>query len=644
MNNKWNLYTTKEIKPAGWLKKQLEIQAAGLSGNLDKIWPDIRDSKWIGGNAEGWERVPYWLDGFIPLAYLLENEDMIQRSKNYIDAILRFQKPDGWICPCSDDERSTYDTWVVLLISKTLTVYYECSGDERIPGVIYRVLRNFYDLLSNGTLKLFQWGKYRWYEGFIAINFLYETYKEDWLKDLARILYSQGKDYKESIEDWKRPLNKWTFDTHIVNLAMMLKSEAVSCNILDMDYTDQAEKLYQILKTYNGTPVELFTGDECLSGLSPIQGTELCAVVEQMYTYELLYAYTGDPKWAERLEIISFNALPATFSDDMWTHQYVQMSNQITCKTFPGRSLFRTNGPESHLFGLEPNYGCCTSNLSQGWPKFALSSFMHQTDATGDTIINAVTIPSVLHTQIAVPTGKTGLCITLETNYPFENTFTYKIACDEPAAFTFKIRIPSFAENLTINGQPLKPHAVPLGQHTVSLDEATGELLLLITECKEFQFTMAYDTQPELIERPHNLKTAKCGSLIYALPISFFQNKLEYVRDGVERKFPYCDYEYIGTSEWEYGFAASTLEQVIPKDRGYLVAPETTDFIFSPTNPPIMLKAKMQQINWGLEDGFEDVCAKTPESRIGIGDIQEVLLYPYGCAKLRMTEMPLIAK
>ena len=64
-----------KIHPKGWLKKQLEIQAAGLSGNLDRFWPDIKDSKWIGGGCEGWERVPYWLDGFIPLACLLENQD-----------------------------------------------------------------------------------------------------------------------------------------------------------------------------------------------------------------------------------------------------------------------------------------------------------------------------------------------------------------------------------------------------------------------------------------------------------------------------------------------------------------------------------------------------------------------------------------
>ena len=57
------------IRPAGWLKEQLRIQADGLSGHLDEFWPDIKNSAWFGGTAEGWERVPYWLDGLVPLAF-----------------------------------------------------------------------------------------------------------------------------------------------------------------------------------------------------------------------------------------------------------------------------------------------------------------------------------------------------------------------------------------------------------------------------------------------------------------------------------------------------------------------------------------------------------------------------------------------
>lgn len=126
------------LKPAGWLKKQLEIQAAGLSGHLDQVWPDIRDSRWIGGDKDGWERVPYWLDGFIPLAWLLEDKDLQARAKRYIDAILAQQQKDGWICPCSLEERPNYDVWALFLLCKVLVVYEECSQDPRVEEAVYR--------------------------------------------------------------------------------------------------------------------------------------------------------------------------------------------------------------------------------------------------------------------------------------------------------------------------------------------------------------------------------------------------------------------------------------------------------------------------------------------------------------------------
>lgn len=601
--NKWNLYTANEIKPRGWLKRQLEIQAEGLSGNLDKIWPDIRNSAWIGGDKEGWERVPYWLDGFIPLAYLLGNEDMIARAKKYIDAIISFQKPDGWICPCKDEDRKNYDTWAVQLISKTLTVYYQCSGDERIPDVIYKVLRNYYDMLSSGEISLFDWGKARWFECFIAINFIYERCREEWLTDLAKILKEQGLDYNEAIPLWKRPLNRWRFDTHIVNMGMMLKSEAVSCDILKEEYSDNAEKLYSILKEYNGTPVGLFTGDECLSGLSPIQGTELCAVAEQMYSYELLYAYTGDKKWAERLEMLAFNALPATISDDMWTHQYDQLSNQIACVRFPAKPIFRTNGGESHLFGLEPNYGCCTANFNQAWPKFALSAFMHE----GDSVINVLPVPSELETD--------NEHIVLETDYPFINSFKYTVEVKN--AITFKIRVPSFAENLTVNGEKAE----------------TGELSFDLIAGEKTEINISFDVKPCFDERAYGLKTVRCGSLVFSVPIRYETKMLEYERDGVERKFPYCDYELTPVSDWNYAFCSDSLEV---KRIGSGEVP------FSSQNPPVTVKTAVRKINWGYEDGYDTVCAKIPESTEAISGEEEMLLYPYGCAKLRMTELPLI--
>ena len=62
------------VKPQGWLKRQLEIQADGLTGHIDEFWEDLGpNNKWLGGNKDGWERGPYYLDGLLPLAYLIDN-------------------------------------------------------------------------------------------------------------------------------------------------------------------------------------------------------------------------------------------------------------------------------------------------------------------------------------------------------------------------------------------------------------------------------------------------------------------------------------------------------------------------------------------------------------------------------------------
>lgn len=600
--NKWNFYTSKELKPEGWLKRQLEIQAEGLSGNLHKIWPDIRDSAWIGGNREGWERVPYWLDGFIPLAYLLENEEMIATVKKYIDAIISAQEDDGWICPCEKVKRAKYDTWATQLICKVLKVYYDCSRDERIPQVIYRVLKNYYELLKSGEIKLFTWGKYRWFESFISLNFLYEKYGEDWIKDLAKIIKEQGFDYNTTAENWEKPSHVWKLNTHIVNMTMMLKSEAVSHDLLGEEYTDNAEKLRTILDKYNSTAFDGFTGDEVLSGLDPTKGTECCAVVEQMYSYEEIFAHTGDNKWAERLEVLAFNALPATISEDMWTHQYVQQVNQIACQKTMIMAPWSTNGPYAHTFGLEPNFGCCTANFNQGWPKFALTPFMYK----GNTIINVVMLPSVLNDN--------GVTIKLETNYPFENKMHYYIDTDKN--FDFVIRIPSFAKNLKVNGENVE----------------TKDLTFAINSGKT-EIEIEFDAKPYLKSRPNDLYVLQMGSLLFSVPIAYEKKMREYTKKGVERKFPYCDYQFIPTSPWNYGYADADFEVAFNG---------ISDIPFSQKNPPVKIKANMQQINWGLKFPYRSIARKTPKSTKPISDIQSIELCPYGCARLRMTEMPVL--
>ena len=107
----------------------------------------------------------------------------------------------------------------------------------------------------------------------------------------------------------------------------------------------------------------------------------------------------------------------------------------------------------------------------------------------------------------------------------------------------------------------------------------------------------------------------------------------EYTRDGVERKFPYCDYALHPTSAWNYGYCGSDLE-VTRNGSGPVP--------FSTKYPPVTVKTTACRIDWGYADGYDTVCDKVPQSREPLSEAEEIILHPYGCAKLRMTEMPIV--
>ena len=120
------------VRPAGWLKDQLRIQANGLSGHLDETWADVGpNSGWLGGSGESWERGPYFLDGLVPLAYLLDDAILKAKAQRYVDWTLEHQAASGMIGPASND-----DWWPRIVMLKTLTQYHDATGDTRVIPVM----------------------------------------------------------------------------------------------------------------------------------------------------------------------------------------------------------------------------------------------------------------------------------------------------------------------------------------------------------------------------------------------------------------------------------------------------------------------------------------------------------------------------
>ncbi|NLD73547.1 MAG: hypothetical protein GX649_12625 [Chloroflexi bacterium] len=606
------------IHPLGWLRRQLEIQRDGLSGHLDEFWPDVAASGWIGGDAEGWERGPYWLDGVVPLAYLLDDEALLNKVHRWMDHILAHQHPDGWLGPIRDTSRGekygAYDPWPVFVALKAMTQYQEATGDERIIPAMERFFRRLEGLLAEQPL--YSWGQHRWADLVLSIHWLYARTGEEGLLALAETARAQGFDWRAHYARFPytertRPEER-NLVSHVVNNAMAIKTAGVWYRQSHEEADRQGPyTAIEVLDGYHGQVTGVFSGDEHLAGRDPSQGTELCAVNEYLYSLEVLLATLGDPALADRLERIAFNALPATFSPDMWAHQYDQQANQPMCAVTGEERVYTSNGPDANIYGLEPNFGCCTANLSQGWPKFAASLWMRTPDGGLAAVAHA---PSKVHTKV----DGVAVAVASETGYPFRESLTITVRPEGPVRFPLYIRIPAWAEGAQVDGAD----ATPGGFHRL---ERTWE--------GETQVQVTLPMRPQVERRYRGAASIVRGPLVYALEIGE-----EWRQIGGEP--PHADWEVHPTTPWNY---ALRLDPEDPADSVAFCAGRIGDVPFSPAGAPLRAQVQGRRVpDWRIE---RHAAGPLPPSPVRSEEPLETLtLLPYGCTNLRIAEFPVLGE
>ena len=609
------------IQPKGWLLRQLRIQADGLSGHLDEFWPDVGQSQWFGGRAEGWERAPYWLDGVIPLAFVLDDPSLKEKIARYIDHIITHQRPDGWYSPYPTDANAKpYDLWAILLANKALTQYHQATGSDRVLQAVVRNLKTTLEALDRTPL--FGWGKFRWFEGLIPVFYAYQQTAEPWLLDLAGKLHSQGYDYMACYdrEDITVPTPRrglWKWDKHVVNTGMVPKAYALTWRLTGKEMERAFPiRMIEILDRYHGQVTGMFTGDECLSGKNPIQGTELCAVVEFMYSLEQLLALTGDPRFGDRLERIAFNALPATFTPDMWAHQYDQQVNQVQCTINPDH-MWSTNGPESNIYGLEPNYGCCTSNMHQGWPKFAAHLWMRTPD---EGIAAVAYAPSEARFAVrGVPVQ-----VSLDSDYPFRETLRLGLKTDQPARFPLLLRIPSWAHGATLTLAGRTEEKLTPGMFYRVEREWKGLTEIVLRFPMKGKTTRRYN-QAIAIER---------GPLVYSLKLGEIRTQVN--TEKPHRELPHGDFEVRPSTPWNYGLL---VDEANPDGSIRFEEQPIGKQPFSPDGAGVIARVQGRIIpNWKLVRGW--AAEIPPGEQESKEPLEELTLIPYGCTNIRITEFP----
>jgi uncharacterized protein len=628
-----------ELRPRGWLRDQLQLQVDGMAGHLDEFWPDLADSAWLGRGGEGWERGPYWLDGVVPLSFLVDDEPLRAKVAHWIGYIVEHQQANGWMGPLDTGTgrpaADPTDVWPQTVLLKALLQFYDGNPDAGVLSAAVALCRRIDAIVARHPLR--EWARVRWADLVWCFDQLSELTGDDWLLEAGARIEAVGYDwaayaadppYDSKVtqavldsfksaaigDDSGGSMNDHYLDSHGVNVAMGFKAHAVQGRRGDVDGRKALlRKLIADLDEHHGQATGVFTADEHLAGPSPSQGTETCAVVEYLFSLAVTMQAWGAEEWlADRWERLAYNALPASARPNDWGHQYDQQANQVACRIVD-EPIYTNNGPDANTFGLQPHFGCCTANRHQGWPKFAARLWMRSADG-GLTALSYA--PCRIDTTVgALPVG-----IEVDGGYPFTDRIVITVQGGRTESnFPIRLRIPGWAVNPTV--------AVDDG----ALEAATSGTTLTLHRDWSGEHTITLSLPMELTvrQRPADAVSLQRGPIVYSLAVTEDWRQL----GGQE---PYGDWEVLPTSPWNYSLELDRDEP----DRSVLVEPGPIDGpVFTVDGAPVRLAARATRLpDWGLDTS---AAAPPPVSPVaGVGPAEAVTLLPYGAARLRITDLP----
>lgn len=644
-NNRYPLITKSYIelpigavRPKGWLEEQMKRMASGMTGHMDSIYETVMGARngWLGGDGDVWERGPYWIDGLLPMAYILNDKALIKKVQPWIEWTLASQQPDGYFGPDTDrpyeqglQRDNARDWWPKMVILKVMQQYYSATKDQRvIPFMTNYFKYQLQELPKNPLGKWTFWGQRRGGDNLMAVYWLYNITGDSFLLELGDLIHQQTFDWTDVFlnQDHLRRQNS----LHCVNLAQGFKAPVIYYQKnKDPKHLEAVKKAVQDMRTTIGFPIGLWGGDELIRFGNPTQGSELCTAVEMMFSLEKILEITGDVQWADHLERIAYNALPTQISDDCLSRQYYQQVNQVEV-TRHIRNFVTPHEDTDILYGERCGYPCCTSNLHQGWPKLT----HHLWFATADNGVAAlIYAPSEIQANVA---NNIPVKITETTSYPFDETvhftFSFTDRKIKKAYFPFHLRIPGWCQNAVVklNGKEIKMDT-PAGEVVrLPREWQNGDILTLELPMK----VMAdywYDGAA-VIER---------GPLVYALKMN---EKWEKKMFEPEKKTHYGEWYYEITSDtpWNYCFTSSHLRPDVIAEHFAVEKIPVSRYPWTAKEAPVIIRTKAKRLaEWTLHKGSAGPVPYFMQNIPVIGEEETIELIPYGCTTLRITEFPI---
>jgi DUF1680 family protein len=641
--------------------QQLQLMKSGMTGHLDELYPAVLGPRngWLGGDGDGWERGPYWLDGLVPLAWILEDEELKAKAMPWIEWTLNSQTEEGYFGPVPFAEKPApepgiqksprRDWWPKMVMLKVLKQYYDATGDERVIHLMTDYFRYQLSALPETPLDHWSfWGNRRGGDNLMLVGWLYNITGDAFLLELAELIHEQTFPWSEIFlhEDGypgaerdhlfpassrnSYPYQQELIDRlclkdqrsfHCVNLAQGIKEPIVYYQFNpDPTYIDAVKRAFHDIRQYHGQPQGMYGGDEALHGRIPTQGIEFCSITELMFSLETMIGITGNVDFMDHLEKIAYNALPTQANDDFTARQYFQQANQVML-TRHRRNFYieEGHGHTDLCYGLVTGYPCCTCNMHQGWPKFV----QHLWYATPDGGLAAVLFaPNTLSAKVA---GDIKVQVQEETTYPFGDRVRFRLYPDEPVRFPFHIRIPGWCREALISINSDACEKIPGGKMAVLDHEwSVGDVI-------EVVFPMdvrisSWDEKSVAVER---------GPLVYALKI---REDWKFV-ENTDKWGDY--YEVRPLDPWNYALPESAIHD--PENAFEVVEKTGRDtYPWDIDAAPVELRTRGFRIpGWKL---YNEMAGPLPHSlqqqAVLDSPEEDITLIPYGCTTLRITEFP----
>ncbi len=610
------------IRPEGWLRKELELEAEGFFGHLEEISPYLekKDNAWLsprGKGKHGWEEVPYWLRGFSNLAYVLGDEKLIARARTWIEGVLSSRRPDGWFGPgrgrkgAATRLKGREDLWPNMVMLSCLRDYYSFTRDERVLSLMKAYFRYLSTIPEDRFLEGY-WPKMRGGDLLSSVYWLYNRTGEAFLLALARKVHRHTADWTKGV-----------IDRHNVNICQGF-GEPTTFYLQSHDprHLQASYRNFAWIREHFGrVPGGLFGGDEnCRPGYTgPRQAIETCGIVEMMHSAETLVEITGDPLWADRCEDAAFNTLPAALTPDLKALRYLTAPNLVLSDKGSKSPGFQNGGP---MLWMNPHiHRCCQHNWGQGWPYFAESLWF----ATPGGGLAAVFYSDC---RVTARAGK-GSLVTLDedTHYPFSGKVTIRVHTEKTVTFPLYLRVPGWCRGarVAVNGKASSAEAAPLRYLVLTRPWKDGDLV-------ELDLPMKVSLRKWT--KNHGSVSVDYGPLTFSLKIGE-----KYVRSGGTDEWP--AWEIHPTTPWNYGLVLDPKDPAASFEVIHRPWPET-DMPFTLEGTPLEIRAEGKRIpGWKLD--HLGLVGRIPESPVLSEESREAItLVPMGAARLRISAFPVI--